>query len=106
MGSLPYVSLPRDDQRGGCGPLFGFSPGQSYGLPGDPSKFHLRGRNESALAPRVLPDGKTLVRRISGGENGNNAVLLLQLSRGVGREIRSEERRVGKECRSRWSPYH
>ena len=20
--------------------------------------------------------------------------------------IRSEERRVGKECRSRWSPYH
>src|SRR5258706_14695543 len=24
---------------------------------------------------------------------------------GVG-EIRSEERRVGKECRSRWSPYH
>src|ERR1017187_9044266 len=22
------------------------------------------------------------------------------------REMRSEERRVGKECRSRWSPYH
>src|ERR1043165_10245809 len=22
------------------------------------------------------------------------------------RNIRSEERRVGKECRSRWSPYH
>src|SRR5438105_13488987 len=22
------------------------------------------------------------------------------------REVRSEERRVGKECRSRWSPYH
>ena len=22
------------------------------------------------------------------------------------RYIRSEERRVGKECRSRWSPYH
>ena len=22
------------------------------------------------------------------------------------RETRSEERRVGKECRSRWSPYH
>ena len=21
-------------------------------------------------------------------------------------EMRSEERRVGKECRSRWSPYH
>src|SRR5256885_234505 len=25
---------------------------------------------------------------------------------GLGRENRSEERRVGKECRSRWSPYH
>ena len=22
------------------------------------------------------------------------------------RAMRSEERRVGKECRSRWSPYH
>src|SRR3712207_9249329 len=25
---------------------------------------------------------------------------------GVNAQIRSEERRVGKECRSRWSPYH
>src|SRR3712207_6849275 len=24
----------------------------------------------------------------------------------AGRDGRSEERRVGKECRSRWSPYH
>jgi len=23
-----------------------------------------------------------------------------------GSNVRSEERRVGKECRSRWSPYH
>src|SRR5258708_36164262 len=27
-------------------------------------------------------------------------------SRSVKRGDRSEERRVGKECRSRWSPYH
>src|SRR5258707_8417836 len=26
--------------------------------------------------------------------------------RGQAEEQRSEERRVGKECRSRWSPYH
>ena len=26
--------------------------------------------------------------------------------RGAGANPRSEERRVGKECRSRWSPYH
>ena len=25
---------------------------------------------------------------------------------GQGNALRSEERRVGKECRSRWSPYH
>src|SRR5260370_27367590 len=25
---------------------------------------------------------------------------------GAALELRSEERRVGKECRSRWSPYH
>ena len=24
----------------------------------------------------------------------------------IGSRSRSEERRVGKECRSRWSPYH
>ena len=28
------------------------------------------------------------------------------LARRTTRDIRSEERRVGKECRSRWSPYH
>ena len=33
------------------------------------------------------------------GENGGGAFVLIYL-------IRSEERRVGKECRSRWSPYH
>ena len=27
-------------------------------------------------------------------------------ARFLSREYRSEERRVGKECRSRWSPYH
>src|SRR2546430_5918507 len=30
----------------------------------------------------------------------------LGLLRGAVRRGRSEERRVGKECRSRWSPYH
>ena len=33
----------------------------------------------------------------------NHPVLLFQMS---DTERRSEERRVGKECRSRWSPYH
>ena len=29
-----------------------------------------------------------------------------RLSRHLEKLLRSEERRVGKECRSRWSPYH
>ena len=33
-----------------------------------------------------------------GGKDANNGLLLAA--------HRSEERRVGKECRSRWSPYH
>ena len=33
-----------------------------------------------------------------------SALLNEALNRGF--EVRSEERRVGKECRSRWSPYH
>ena len=32
--------------------------------------------------------------------------LVLGLARDVTADGRSEERRVGKECRSRWSPYH
>src|SRR5258708_35681086 len=31
---------------------------------------------------------------------------LAVVSAGMRRLARSEERRVGKECRSRWSPYH
>src|SRR2546423_12329949 len=33
-------------------------------------------------------------------------VRVIDFSRNFGHQIRSEERRVGKECRSRWSPYH
>ena len=29
-----------------------------------------------------------------------------QVKNALKMQIRSEERRVGKECRSRWSPYH
>src|SRR2546426_7220580 len=32
--------------------------------------------------------------------------MLTQDQLSVGEMSRSEERRVGKECRSRWSPYH
>ena len=47
------------------------------------------------LPPDLLLQG---VLRYSGAERTDVAV-------GAG-VLRSEERRVGKECRSRWSPYH
>src|ERR1039458_9246319 len=36
----------------------------------------------------------------------NSQLLCAYLNHGFTLMIRSEERRVGKECRSRWSPYH
>src|SRR5256714_13912522 len=34
------------------------------------------------------------------------ALLAITFTNKAAGEMRSEERRVGKECRSRWSPYH
>ena len=48
----------------------------------------------------LVPQG-TLIERIRAGGFGLGGVLT---ATGLG--TRSEERRVGKECRSRWSPYH
>src|ERR1035441_9453198 len=45
----------------------------------------------------VLIDGVITENHIAPGGKGSNSTLTL---------IRSEERRVGKECRSRRSPYH
>src|SRR3712207_4140005 len=46
----------------------------------------------------------TTKERYELGNNINSKVLAFAFS--LSAEIRSEERRVGKECRSRWSTYH
>src|SRR3989441_6746306 len=44
---------------------------------------------------------------VVGTDEGSRQFFQVLESQGIGRDgIRSEERRVGKECRSRWSPYH
>ena len=40
-----------------------------------------------------------------GGMNWESNLVLTEIERRI-LQLRSEERRVGKECRSRWSPYH
>src|SRR2546429_8057415 len=73
-------------------------------------------------APFLLPARDRDVRALQGVENakkvlplpkndlggpGDRAFFLLLVLHQVGTSHRrSEERRVGKECRSRWSPYH
>ena len=51
---------------------------------------------ESTLIDTLDPGDLT-----GGGEDSGHG-----LSGNAIRDVRSEERRVGKECRSRWSPYH
>src|SRR5205085_3554862 len=50
-----------------------------------------------------------LLRRYAPRSSGNSVVITSaarDLAVGSAAPPRSEERRVGKECRSRWSPYH
>src|SRR6266487_3603632 len=54
-----------------------------------------------------------LVQRETGNDLGAGRTCQAGPKAGVGQDpadaggkVRSEERRVGKECRSRWSPYH
>ena len=60
------------------------------------------------LEGRIKPDGGDVAiairhrRQVAGGR----ATRALVATGGEGDAERSEERRVGKECRSRWSPYH
>src|ERR1039457_5364425 len=48
----------------------------------------------SLAAPQSPAQQKVILRMAEKASNGKELLL------------RSEERRVGKECRSRWSPYH
>jgi len=53
------------------------------------------------VALKVWPEDLEKALTAQEGESVN-----LDRTEGVDEMIRSEERRVGKECRSRWSPYH
>src|SRR5256886_5336527 len=76
--ALPISSGGRARDRGSAGPPLGVGDGL----------FHLWPHRERSARPR------------------NRARSARRLPRLAPCWLRSEERRVGKECRSRWSPYH
>ena len=49
----------------------------------------------SGAHPEMMPDFIDGIKTALHDELKNDSI-----------KLRSEERRVGKECRSRWSPYH
>ena len=60
---------------------------------------------EVSPAARLLePHGKIVIQSIK-SQTGSDEMKKNGFQRNFS-ELRSEERRVGKECRSRWSPYH
>ena len=69
------------------------------------------------LKPQMIDFCRSLIKTPSlSGEESDVADLYLEEMKKLGYDevfhdawgnlLRSEERRVGKECRSRWSPYH
>ena len=55
--------------------------------------FNIEDHEKAAIVGINGAGKSTLLKIITGEETADTG-------------IRSEERRVGKECRSRWSPYH
>ena len=50
--------------------------------------------------------GHDVVFALRNPDDPKSVALLRGAPNAKGASTRSEERRVGKECRSRWSPYH
>src|SRR2546430_6888206 len=59
---------------------------------------------EDAVQEAFLAVWRTADRFLAERAKASTWVLTIVHRRAV--DVRSEERRVGKECRSRWSPYH
>ena len=88
--TLPGAMSPGEGPVQGAGVAHG-QPRRPCCLPATPPDRQRLTGQEQRSALNTLPCPRVSDRRIWGA---------------VTRHTRSEERRVGKECRSRWSPYH
>ena len=75
------------------------SPIPSHGIILTDQNIELIGTNSVRIQRMDLDEIKNIIEM----ENLKMIPLVLTLDKPIDR---SEERRVGKECRSRWSPYH
>ena len=79
-----------------------------------PAMAALRGALNTAMNERMKPTAQTIHLKM--GTQLKTAATIEIIRPAIPRpffffatttgSVRSEERRVGKECRSRWSPYH
>ena len=72
-------------------------------LSGGPASVH---EADTPRVPGIVFESGLPLLGICYGEQAICGQLGGQVEPSGEREFRSEERRVGKECRSRWSPYH
>ena len=56
--------------------------------------------------PKLYRHGDLLLRQVDEIPEYAQQLSTNIIAHGENGNTRSEERRVGKECRSRWSPYH
>src|SRR3712207_3635466 len=78
-------------------------PDARYVYAADDAGFPYGRLSEAVLAERVV----SVMERLIGIHDPDLVVVACNTaSTVVLPHLRSEERRVGKECRSRWSPYH
>ena len=54
----------------------------------------------------MIPQDVPLDTQNDAAQDVGEAEVRLRKYQAIAERDRSEERRVGKECRSRWSPYH
>src|SRR3712207_7150901 len=71
----------------------------------DLGEVHGQGAARAGGGRRGGGEAQASQRRSQGGQ-GSQAQAAVCGRSGARTQERSEERRVGKECRSRWSPYH
>src|SRR5574341_1315448 len=95
----------------------GTEPGEDLGIVGDDRARALHdllhalarlhrdgGRGDAGVRRGAVQRGGVLIKRGPGNRGPSECGTTHEATSGM--SSRSEERRVGKECRSRWSPYH